>query len=325
MATIASEVGRVDSPRRLSLHRTRGDRVFRLVATVAALTTLVVLVLIGLFLLLRAMPAFRQNGLSFFTTQAWNPDGGYAGVAAVLFATVEVALIALVIAVPISLLTALFLTEYVSPGMRRPLTTVVDLLAAVPSLIFGMWGFFYLTPHMLPLSAWLARNVGWIPLFRGSGLFYGSPFIAGVLVSLMLMPTATSIMRDVFSQAPVGEKEAALALGGSRWRMIRAVVIPFGRGGIVGGSMLALGRAMGESISVAIVMTSSFAISSHVLQPGGPTIGALIVDRFGDATRNIGLPALMAAALVLFVITLVVNCAASTVVRRSRSGAGVEI
>ena len=160
------------------------------------------------------------------------------------------------LAVPVSLLTALYLTEYVSPRLRGPLVTVLDLLAAVPSLIYGIWGFFFLQPHLLGVSAWLADNLGFVPFFAtpaGPVSSRLSPFIAGVLVALMLTPTATAVMREVFSQTPPGEKEAALALGGSRWRMIRAVVIPFGRGGIIGGSMLALGRAMGESISVAIV------------------------------------------------------------------------
>ena len=150
-------------------------------------------------------------------------------------------------------------------------------------------------------------------------------FIGGVLISLMILPTATSIMRDVFAQTPPGEKEAALALGGSRWRMIRTVVLPFGRGGIVGGSMLALGRAMGESISLAILLSASFTISPHILQTGANTIGANIANRFGEASAAFGLPALIASGLVLFVMTLVVNTGASLIVRRSRSGAGVEI
>jgi phosphate transport system permease protein len=152
-----------------------------------------------------------------------------------------------------------------------------------------------------------------------------SPFIVGVLVALMLTPTATAVMREVFAQTPPGEKEAALALGGSRWRMIRAVVIPFGRGGIIGGSMLALGRAMGESISIAIVLSAAFSITPNILETGGNTIGAHIANRFGDADSAHGLPALMAAGLVLYVVTLLVNVGASVVVRRSRSGQGVEI
>ena len=259
MATL-NEVVDGDLPRRIRTHRTRADRAFRGVAGAAGITTFVVLFLIGLFLFLRAIPTFQQNGWSFFTTTAWNPDGGYAGVLAPLYGTIEIAIIAMVIAVPISLLTALFLTEYVPPTLRGPMTSVLDLLAAIPGLIYGVWGFFFLQPHLIGLSAWLTDHFGFIPIFATpAGPYFAlSPFIAGVLVSLMLLPTATSVMRDVFSQAPPGEKEAALALGASRWRMIRAVVLPFGRGGIIGGSMLALGRAMGESISVALVLSIAF-------------------------------------------------------------------
>ncbi len=326
MATV-NELMDGDLPRRIHAPRTRADRVFRGVAGAAGLTTFVVLFLIGVFLFLRAIPTFRQNGWSFFTTTAWNPDGGYAGVLAPLFGTIEIAIIAMVIAVPVSLLTALFLTEYVPMSLRGAMMSVLDLLAAIPGLIYGVWGFFFLQPHLIGVSAWLSAHLGWIPFFATPlGPYFSlSPFIAGVLVSLMLMPTATSVMRDVFAQAPPGEKEAALALGASRWRMIRAVVLPFGRGGIIGGSMLGLGRAMGESISVALVLSIAFTPSVHMLQTGGNSIGAFIADRFGESSQNLGLPALMGCALVLFVITLLVNAGASLVVRRSRSGAGVEI
>jgi phosphate transport system permease protein len=328
MSAPAAPIATADVPRRIRSQRTRADRVYRLTASGAGLVTLVVLFLIGLFLFLRALPAFRENGLSFFTTTGWNPSVPHeTGVAALLYGTLVVATIALVLAVPVSLLTALYLTEYVSPRMRGPLVTVLDLLAAVPSLIYGIWGFFFLQPHLLGVAQWLADNLGMVPFFatpRHTNLA-ASPFIVGVLVALMLTPTATAVMREVFAQTPPGEKEAALALGGSRWRMIRAVVIPFGRGGIIGGSMLALGRAMGESISIAIVLSAAFSITPNILETGGNTIGAHIANRFGDADSAHGLPALMAAGLVLYIVTLLVNVGASVVVRRSRSGQGVEI
>ena len=327
MAT-ANEVLAADVPRSIRPQRTRGDRAYRLTTGGAGLATLVLLFLIGLFLFLRSLPAFHYNGFSFFTTTGWNPAVPHqTGVAALMVGTIELAMIALVLAVPISILTALYLTEYVSRRLRGPLVTVLDLLAAVPSLIYGMWGFFFLQPHLLGVAAWLADNLGFIPFFNTpQGPFYSlSPFLAGVVVALMLTPTATAVMREVFSQTPPGEKEAALALGGSRWRMIRTVVIPFGRGGIIGGSMLALGRAMGESISIAIVLSASFNISVHVLETGGNTIGAHIANRLGDADAAHGLPALMAAGLVLYAATLLVNIGASEIIRRSRSGAGVEI
>jgi phosphate transport system permease protein len=325
---VAQDIISADIPRPIRPERTRADRAFRLVAGGAGLVTLVLLFLIGLFLLLRAVPTFRENGLSFFTTTDWNPAvPHHTGVAALLYGTFALAVIALVLAVPVSLLTALCLTEYVAPRLRAPLVTVLDLLAAVPSLIYGIWGFFFLQPHLLGVSQWLTDNLGFIPIFSAPDgpYFSQSPFLSGVVVALMLTPTATAVMREVFSQTPPGEKEAALALGGSRWRMIRTVVIPFGRGGIVGGSMLALGRAMGESISVAILLSAAFRISPHVLETGGNTIGAHIANRFGDADAKYGLPALMGAGLVLYASTLVVNIGASEIIRRSRSGAGVEI
>jgi phosphate transport system permease protein len=324
----ATEVTTADLPRSVRPERTRSDRTFRLTATAAGLVTLVVLFLIGLFLILRSLPAFRDNGLSFFTNTGWNPDVPHqTGVAALVIGTFELALIALVLAMPVSILTALCLTEYVTPRFRSPLVTVLDLLAAVPSLIYGIWGFFYLQPHLLGVSQWLADNLGFIPLFSTpDGPYFSlSPFLAGVVVAIMLTPTATAVMREVFSQTPPGEKEAALALGGSRWRMIRTVVIPFGRGGIIGGTMLGLGRAMGESISVTILLAAAFKISPHILETGGNTIGAHIANRFGDASAAHGLPALMAAGVVLYASTLIVNVGASEIIRRSRSGAGVEI
>jgi phosphate transport system permease protein len=317
-----------DIPRSVRPERTRSDRTFRMTATAAGLVTLVVLFLIGLFLILRALPAFRDNGLSFFTNTGWNPDVPHqTGVAALVVGTFELALIALVLSMPVSILTALCLTEYVTPRFRAPLVTVLDLLAAVPSLIYGIWGFFFLQPHLLGVSQWLADNFGFIPLFSTpNGPYFSlSPFLAGVVVAIMLTPTATAVMREVFSQTPPGEKEAALALGGSRWRMIRAVVIPFGRGGIIGGTMLGLGRAMGESISVTILLAAAFRISPHILETGGNTIGANIANRFGDSSAAHGLPALMAAGVVLYASTLIVNVGASEIIRRSRSGAGVEI
>ncbi|MGN6330200.1 MAG: phosphate ABC transporter permease subunit PstC, partial [Motilibacteraceae bacterium] len=316
------------TPRRVTSERTAADRAFRFVTTGAGLVTLVILFLIGLFLFLQALPTFHQNGLSFFTTRSWNPDVPHqTGVAALVFGTLVVAGLAMVMSIPVSLLTAVYLTEYVPYRLRGPLVTVVDLLAAIPSLMYGIWGFFVLQPHLLGLSQWLADHLGFIPIFATSptASLAASPFIASVLVALMLLPTATSIMREVFAQTPPGEKEAALALGGSRWRMVRTVVLPFGRGGIVGGAMLALGRAMGESISIAIILAAAFNISPRVLETGGNTIGAHIANRFADADKAFGLPALMGAALVLYLMTLVVNTGASLVVRRSRSGQGVEI
>ena len=301
------------------------DRVFAAVTLAAGLTVLVLLALIGLFLAYRAYPAVADRGWAFLTTSTWRLDvrPRIFGVLGLLWGTIVVALIAMVFAVPVSLCAALFIAVWVPDGPRRLLIGLVDLLAALPSLIYGLWGFLYLQPRMIPLSAWLHADAGWVPIFRTGRLDFGSSyFIAGVVVSLMVLPITTSVAREAFSSAPVGECEAALALGGSRWGMVRTVVLPFGRGGVVGGIMLGLGRALGETIAVTLLLPQVPKLSAHVLESGGGTISGFIVSQFGvDA---FGTSALLAAGLVLFLLTLVTNLLASVIVGRSRSGAGLE-
>ncbi len=318
----------VEVPRTIELNRTGPDRAFRAACLAAGMVTLVVLVLIGFFLLNRAMPALRAGGWRFFTTENLPPvpvAGQRFGIAALIFGTVEISLIALMLAVPVAIATALFITEYAPRQLKRPLTSIVELLAAVPSLIYGLWGFFFLQPRMVGVSDWLNQHLSFIPLFKvDQKLFTSSPFVAGVVLALMVVPICTAVMREVFSQAPPGEKEGALALGATRWGMIRTVVLPFGAGGMIGGSMLGLGRALGETIAVAIIISPVFTITPHILQSGGNSIPATIVLRFSESS-GLGLSVLMAAGLTLFVLTLVVNMLASVVVARSRSGEGVEI
>jgi phosphate transport system permease protein len=317
------------TPRQVTVLRTRGDRIFRRIASAAGALTFLILALIGLFLLIQAWPAFKDAGLKFFTTTEWvtPPRGNTYGVLALLYWTVVVALIALVIAVPIAIAAALFITEY-APRRARPfLTSAIDLLAAVPSLIYGMWGAAYLRPRMVGTSEWLANHLGFLPIFKpttGDPIYGPSAFVAGVVVSLMVVPIITAVTREVFAQVPPGEKEGALALGGTRWGMIRAVVLPFGRGGIIGASMLGLGRALGETIAILLIISPTFEIRANVIEKGANSIAAHIAASFGDS-GGIALSALLAAGLVLFILTLLVNTLASTIVQRSRSGAGVEI
>jgi phosphate transport system permease protein len=317
-----------DLPRRILPSRGHADRAYRRLATGAGLFTLLILVLIGLFLVLRALPAFRQMGLAFLTTTQWQPDGArhQFGIASIMYWTVVIGVIALLIAIPVSIAAALFINEYAPRRLRRPLTALVDLLAAIPSVIYGIWGLAFLQPQFVSVSKWITDNLGFIPIFKTDNTNYaGSALIAGIVVSLMVVPICASVMREVFSQAPAGEKEAALALGASRWGMIRAVVLPFGRGGIIGGAMLGFGRALGETIAVALVISPITLISPHILQSGSNSVAALIALQFGEATQTYGIPALMAAGLSLFVVTLTVNFFASIIVARSRSGKGVEI
>lgn len=325
----ADDVEIQDQPRQITPSRARSDRLYRAVATGAGFTTLVILVLIGAFLLIRALPAFELNGVwTFLTRFEWNTEGvdHVSGVGAVMIGTVIIALIGLVIGVPISILTALLVTEYAPRRLQRFMVTTIDLMAAVPAVIFGIWGFFFLQPRILSVSRWLTENLSFIPFFKTTDPnFAASQFLVGVVIALMLIPTTTSVIREVFSQTPPGEKEAALALGSTRWEMVRTVVFPFGRGGIIGGTMLGLGRALGEAIVVAMLISPIFTVNKYILQTGGNSVGAMIANRFSESSAAYGVPALMAAGLVLFLTTVAVNTLASLIVRRSRSGAGVEI
>lgn len=311
-----------------------GDKVFHAVATSGGAAMFAIMGGIFVFLAWQSVPTLQNYGLSFFTEQAWQPEANRIGIAAVLSGTLIVAGVAICIAFPLALLTALFISEYAPRRMKAWLVSLLDLMAAVPSVVYGLWGFFLLQPHIIHVSHWLSEHLGWIPIFHVDvdpdaplwepSRFTSSSFIAGVVVAMMVLPVACSIMREVFGQAPIGEREAALALGATRWGMIRAVVLPFGRGGIIGGTMLGLGRALGETIAVVFIISPLFEINLRILENGSITTSSLIALRYGEST-GIQLSALMAAGLVLFVMTLIINTAASMVVARSRSGAATEM
>ncbi|MGP4013326.1 phosphate ABC transporter permease subunit PstC [Streptomyces sp. 4N124] len=307
------------------------DRVFRGVLRGGGAFVLAIMLLVGGFLTYRAWEALSVAKWGFITTESWEPDGGNFGIAAVLVGTVLIALVAIVFAVPLALGTALYISEYAPPRIRQTLISVVDLMAAVPSVVYGLWGLFFFQGHVVTLSRWLATYFGWIPGFKVDGadprdplatatVFTSSTFIAGIVVSLMVAPIICSVVREVFSQAPVGEREGAYALGANRWGMIRSVVLPFGKGGMIGGTMLGLGRALGETIAVYLIISPLFVIQPHILQNGTSSVSSLIALRYGEASE-IGMSALMAAGLALFLMTLVVNFVASSIVARSRSGA----
>jgi phosphate transport system permease protein len=313
-----------DVPRLVHAPVSGADRVFRAVLRSGGLAVFVITGLIAIFLVVRATSAYRTAGWGFLTTSQWLPAGGHFGVAAILPDGIIIALIALVIAVPVALTTALFISEYAPVVLRRPLIALVDLMAAIPSIVYALWGVFFLQPRIIGLVRWISDHFGFVPLLKVRGgetpaLFTASPFIAGVVVSLMVIPIVTSICREVYSQAPAGEREAAYALGSSRWGMIRTVVLPYGRGGMIGAVMLGFGRAMGETIAVSLIISPAFYVTWHVFEHDGMSIPALIALRYTESTPEM-LSALMAAGLVLFVITLAVNALAGVVVTRSRSG-----
>jgi phosphate transport system permease protein len=308
----------------VSTEHPAGDRWFRAGTSSVGIGVFLLLLAIGVFLLWKSLPAFNRNGfLSFLTTANFNTNGSHAsfGVAALLYWTVVIALLAAVIGVPVAIGTALFIVEFAPLRLRRILIVVVDLLAVVPSIIFGLWGVFLLQPKMTGFEQFLSAHLGFIPLFRTtSSVLESSALIAGTVVGIMIVPIVTSITREIFSLAPQGEREAALALGASKASMIRAVVLPFGRGGMIGAVMLGIGRAMGETIAVATIISITFQIDPNILQRGANSISAFIVLRFGSG-GPLGLSALLGAGFVLFCFTLIVNLAAGFIVNRSRTGA----
>jgi phosphate transport system permease protein len=332
--TISPELA-APTRRRIKSNPGPADRLFRGVARGGGVVVLVIMVLVGTFLGYRAWKALHKAGFSFVTTQDWNPDAGRFGIAAVMVGTILIALVAVMVALPLAMGTALYISEYAPRRLKSWLITVIDLMAAVPSVVYGLWGFFLFQWKVIGLSRWTSDWFGWIPIFKVDGVkrhdplatatvYTSSTFIAGLVVALMVTPIACSIMREAFGQAPSGEREGAYALGSTRWGMIRTVVLPFGRGAIIGGTMLGLGRALGETIAVVMIISPVFRIQTHVLQNGTSSISSLIALRYSEA-GPFGISALMAAGLALFALTLVVNFVAASIVSRSRSGAVSEV
>jgi phosphate transport system permease protein len=313
-----------DRPRVISSRVSGTDLAFRAGVRLAGLLVLAITGLIAAFLIVRASGTLHAVGWRFLTNFQWVITANALGVGAILPDTLIIAVIALIIAVPIALTAAIFIAEYAPYQLQRPLIGLIDLMAAIPSILYGLWGFFWLMPRFIGTERWISDYFGFIPFLKvpgeyQPGYFENSSFLAGVVVSLMIIPIVASISREVFSQAPRGEREAAYALGATRWGMIRAVVLPYGRGGVIGAVMLGFGRAMGETIVVAIIISQVFTVVTHPLESGGNSIAALIAQDAGDSTPAM-ISALIAAGLVLFIVTLIVNAIAAAVVARSRSG-----
>jgi phosphate transport system permease protein len=311
-----------DKPRTVVANVSTGDRVFRGAMRGAGLLVLIITASILIFLIARAVPAFKSAGFGFLTTSMFN--GTQFGIAAILPLGVLIAVIALIIAIPVGLATGLFISEYAPLALRRTLIAAIDLMAAVPSIVIALFGLYFLMPRILGFDSWLSRHMAFIPVFRVTGpnypaTFVGTTFIAGVVVSLLVIPIITALSRQVFSQAPQGEREAAYALGATRWGMIRTVVLPYGRAGMIGASMLGLGRALGETIAVSFILTPLLSFTPHVLQAGGNSVTYMIANYLLDA-GSLEKSALLAAAMVLFVMTLGVNIVAAIIISRSRSG-----
>jgi phosphate transport system permease protein len=299
----------------------RGDLIFRWLTLSAGLVVFALLTAIAVFLVAKAIPALQDDKASFWTTREWDPDSSHIfGVGAMAFGTLLTSVLALAMAVPVAIGVAVYITNYAPRRLATPLGYATDMLAAVPSVIYGLWGLLFLLPHLVGLQVFLNRYFGWIPLFAGNesdvSTFSKSVFGASIVLAIMILPIIAAVTREVLRQVDPAQKEAAFALGATRWEMIRTAVLPPSRAGIVSGVMLGLGRALGETIAVALIIGNTFTISPKVLVPGGSTIAANIANRFGEAGST-GRSALIASGLVLFAITLLVNLIARFVIYRS--------
>jgi phosphate transport system permease protein len=296
-----------------------GDRLFAGASRGSGIAILAIMAAIAAFLVWKAIPALQADKANFFTSQEWNPDGTPAkfGIGQLVFGTLMSSFMALIIATPVAIGIALFTSFYAPRRLAGVLGYVVDLLAAVPSIVYGLWGLNFLVTRMTGISQFLNDYFGWIPLFGGNSTGGRSLFTASIVLAIMILPIISAISREVFLQVPRTNVEAALALGATRWETIRMAVLPFGRSGVISASMLGLGRAMGETIAVAMVLSVTPGIDLHILKDGGNTFAANIANTFGMA-GPIGKNALIASGLVLFIITLLVNMGARAVVARRK-------
>ncbi|MGD0334332.1 MAG: phosphate ABC transporter permease subunit PstC [Xanthobacteraceae bacterium] len=296
-----------------------GDATFRQVTRAAALGVLLLLSGVMISLVAGSLPALRTFGLGFLTTERWNPVTEKFGALAPIYGTLVTSFIALLIAVPVGLMIAFFLTELCPPWLRRPIGIAIELLAGVPSIIYGIWGLFVFAPFLQQtLQPFLINTLGNVP---GIGkLFSGPPYgigilTAGLILAIMVLPFVTAISRDVFEAVPGVLKEAAYGIGCTTWEVVRYVVLPYARVGVIGGVMLGLGRALGETMAVTFVIGNAHRISASVLAPG-TTISATIANEFTEAVGDLYTSSLIALGLILFVITFIVLAAARYLLMR---------
>ncbi|MDQ3371106.1 MAG: phosphate ABC transporter permease subunit PstC [Actinomycetota bacterium] len=300
------------APRRL------GDTIFSGVATGAGLLILALLAGVAIFLLVEAWPAITAPA-----EEIPGGEGLFRFILPLAFGTVVAAVIGLVLAVPFAIAIALYITHYAPRRLAQGMGYLIDLLAAVPSVVYGLWGVFVLAPASFGILTWLEANLGFLPFFEGPASSTGrTMLVVGVVLAVMILPIITAVTREVFLQTPRGHKEAALALGATRWEMIRMAVLPFGRSAMISGSMLGLGRALGETMAVTIILSVSGAVTFNLISSGNPaTIAANIALDFPESS-GLAVNALIASGLVLFAITLAVNMAARAVINRRREFSG---
>jgi phosphate ABC transporter permease protein PstC len=293
------------------------DPLFKWILSGVAALVLVLIAFFFLFLFEKARPAFAHQGFfSFIFTNDWNPSREIFGGWPLVAGTLITSAIALVIGVPIAVAAALFISELCPRPLRGPLTVLVELLAAVPSVVYGLWGIFVLIPKLRPAEQWFSDTFAFLP-FVGENVAGPNYFIAGLILAIMILPIVSAIAREVIATVPSDQKEAALALGATRWEMIRIAVLPYSRAGVVGGAMLGLGRAVGETIAVTLVIGNSATVGKDIFGQGY-SLAAVIANEFGEAANDkLHSGALIAAGLILFVLTLIINFVARVLVVRA--------
>lgn len=299
-----------------------GDRVFSALAVGAAIFVVVLVVSVAAFLLKQAVPSLLDNKSNFLLSRDWDvmPGNLHFGILGMLYTTVLASVFAMVLAVPVAIGIALFLTFYLPRRVAGPLAAMIDLLAAVPSVVYGLWGIYALSPRLKPVSEKITDVFGRLPLFEGTGVSSGTVFVGGVVLAIMILPIITAISREVFAQVPSFQVEAALALGSTRWEMIHTAVLPFGRPGVISASMLGLGRALGETIAITLILstTATGAAFSWSLFNGGETFASKIANNAAEFDSPEKTGAYIAAGLVLFALTFAVNVLARIIINRRR-------
>ena len=300
----------------------RSDRIYRRILTGFALALPSLIVILFAVLFVESLPALKKFGPSFLVTSTWDPVAEVYGAAPMIFGTLASSFLALLIAVPLALSVAILLTEFAPRWLRQPVAFLVELLAAIPSVVYGLWGIFVLIPFLRSYVVPPLKAVfGWMPFFKG--VFYGNSLLAGgIILAIMIVPYIAAVSREVLLAVPTSQREAALAMGATRWEAVRSAVLPYGRAGLIGAVILGLGRALGETMAVTMVIGNRHDIGLSLFQPAY-TMAAAIANEFSEATTNMYLSALFEVGLILFVVTVVVNAVARILIWRVAKGAAV--
>lgn len=301
-----------------------GDKIFSALASGAGILVVALVTLVGAFLVIQAIPALADNDSNFLLSQDWDVDSSplHFGIARLLWVTVATSLVAMAIAVPFAVCIALFLTQYAPSWLAKPGAALIDLLAAVPSIVYGLWGLFTVGPLFQPVQDVITSVLGWLPLFSETQTSAGSTiFFVSVILAIMILPIITALSREVFAQTPQAHKDAATALGATKWEVIRTAVLPFGKPGIISASMLGLGRALGETVAVMMIVSALApnADWNWSLFTGGETFASKIANNAGEFDNPTKTGAYIAAGLVLFILTFVVNSLARIVIERRKA------